>query len=750
MDLNDPGGRAQWQALANAAESDYLATLTRLMTGVVYELKNNRYPRAAAGLFPGYRTIGGNGPDRNRVRPTTDPAELILVARFIEMCAGPFTEAEIADELAALGLHARSHALGKKGPLLANEVGDPAGLVRTLFSALPVYLDGTFLFQHEMPLPNVDTFHGYQVHRVSPQDRGYFQHELDFGVPPGGWHQREVILAAISRRLAATKDAPPPTTRQRVKPLAGLVRWCEQGQEYYLLANDAESYELRRRPAPPAPASPFDKRVTFSDTDGELIGRFSALMLHQAVAKLLLSLAGPLPSELRCPAALSTKAGAVSALEAQFQEATKRLDAARREVTNARNDGEADAYRVLAREAQDETENIRRNILAARATDRPLPGSTLDADRIAALIRILQELPGSADISVLGALRSLVADVRIIGAEPSRPLATLEFNVELRTNTGATRTGRLRTPVLNRAVGGVPGSDLRQVGFEKRNLQVLQALLLEDGTEDERRELWRLEKFTGRSYMRRMAVVLEPLVGIPIASALIDCPIRDVRRAALRPFLHHNLPLADDFGAQLEHETQAVYTPRGFSWSKGWCPGGMARSRQVLGFIVHNAFDPEIGVSLQTLSRQLQMDETAIYRMAHEGPSPFGRTDPSPAPWYPLIDLIRAPGPNGRLRTHARIRLCPHCAQRTLLQPLRVPEVAGYLLCTNCRRAEFSQVRYPDEFFQPWDGPQSLARREASGVTQNRAWFSEGGRIIVGTTLCEVVVPSMHAPRRAT
>src|ERR1035437_2355359 len=105
MDLNDPGGRAQWQALANAAESDYLATLTRLMTGVVYELKNNRYPRAAAGLFPGYRTIGGNGPDRNRARPTTDPAELILVARFIEMCAGPFTEAEIADELAALGLH---------------------------------------------------------------------------------------------------------------------------------------------------------------------------------------------------------------------------------------------------------------------------------------------------------------------------------------------------------------------------------------------------------------------------------------------------------------------------------------------------------------------------------------------------------------------------------------------------------------------------------------------------------------------
>lgn len=749
MDLNDPGGRAQWQALANAAESDYLATLNRLLTGVVYELKNNRYPRASGSLFPGYRTVGGKGPDRNTVRPSTDPDQMALVRRFIEMCAGPATEAEIAHELAAMGMHARSHALSKKGPLLVNEVDNPVGLVRTLFSALPLYLDGTFLFQHEMPLPNIDTFHGYAIHRVSPQDRGYFQHELDFGLPPGGWHDRELILAAIGRRLAPSKDGPPPTTKKKVKPLAGLVRWSAQGLEYHLLAKDAESYELRRRSAPPTPASPFERRVPFGDNDGDLVGRFSALMLHQAVAKLLLLLAGPLPSELRCPAAPSTKPGSLSVLEAQFEEATVRLDAARREVTSARNDGEADAYRALAREAADEAEKVRRNILTARATDRPLPGTTMDADRIAALIRILQELPGSADISVLTALRSVVADVRITSAEPSRPLAVLEMNVELRTNTGAIRTGRLRTPVLNRAVGGTPGGDLRREGFERRNRQVLQALLLEDGTELERRELWRLERFTGRSYMRRMAIVLEPLAGIAITSALVDCPILDVRRAALRPFLHHDLPLSDGFADVLEREIQAVYTRRGFSWTKGWCPGGMARLRQVLQFIDQYQTDPEVGVSLQTLARQLQMDETMIYRMAHAGPAPYGRQDPSPAPWYPMIEVVSAPGATGRLRAHARIRQCPHCAQRSLLQPLRVPEVAGYLLCANCRRAELSEVVYPDEFFLPWDGPQSLARREPSGSTQNRAWFSEGGRIIVGTTLCEVVVPSMHAPRRA-
>jgi hypothetical protein len=71
MDLNDPGGRAQWQALAMAAESDYLATLTRLMTGVVYELKNNRYPPGSRGPVPRlpHHRRKGSGPQH---RPADD------------------------------------------------------------------------------------------------------------------------------------------------------------------------------------------------------------------------------------------------------------------------------------------------------------------------------------------------------------------------------------------------------------------------------------------------------------------------------------------------------------------------------------------------------------------------------------------------------------------------------------------------------------------------------------------------------
>lgn len=74
---------------------------------------------------------------------------------------------------------------------------------------------------------------------------------------------------------------------------------------------------------------------------------------------------------------------------------------------------------------------------------------------------------------------------------------------------------------------------------------------------------------------------------------------------------------------------------------------------------------------------------------------------------------------SGRVSTHLRVRRCGHCHQRTLLQPLRVPEVAGYLLCVNpeCRRAMHSSQQHPDEFFQEWDGPQSIVHREADAGT---------------------------------
>ncbi|UOY00291.1 hypothetical protein [Blastococcus sp. PRF04-17] len=684
------------------------------------------------------------------VFPDPDPAVRQVVRRFIEMAAGDYTELEIAQELGALGLTTRHPGLRKQlGPLRAHEVGDPVRLIRTLFQVLPTYLDGRHTFQHEMPLANVDAFHGYVIHRVDAADNGFIRQELDFGLPPGGWHDRELIEAAIaSRLLCDDEELPPPGRREWVKPLAGMVRFTQDGFEHLLVAKDQDSYELRRR-IPPAITG--GRRRTFHGTDGELVGRFSAAKLHKAVASILRQLGDGVAVDLPCPAASEDDGAQAGELRAALDAALTRVEGARREAVAAPDEDTAAAYRRLGEQAANEARELQRDLTLATLARRPRPTTALDGTRLAALIKLFDDLPGPADVSVQRMLRGCVRRARVLDARPGMPLAVLEMVLTVVTDAGVVATEPLRAYVPNRGTGGNAGTDKRREAFQQRNTEIMRMLLLESAPEDERRALWEAEDFDGRSFQRRMLDVLTPLTGPAVASALIDCPVLDVRRAALQPYFEHDLPLSAGFPPALEREIQAVYRRDQFSWTKSWCPGGMARERQVLEFVHRYGDSSEDGLPLNEVKQVLGMDDATIGRLLHTGPRPYGRKTPSAAPWYARLESFRIRNGRGLLETRLRIRRCPHCGHRTLTQPLRVPEVAGYLLCVNasCRRALRSAQQYPEEFFLPWDGPQSLPRRrDEVGAASKRAWWTERGRVIVGTTMCEVFVPSRFAPRR--
>lgn len=739
LDLRTDIGELQWRALAKAAETDYRASITRLLTGVVYELKNNRYPRAAQTLVPGYRKVGGHGADKHGVRFSLEDRP--LVRRFIEMCAGEHTEREMAHELEGLGLKVRHAGSVNKGKTLPSHVDDPVRLIKTLYTALPTYLDGKYLFQHEMPLPHVEDFHGIPVHRLAAEDNGYIQVALNFGTPPGGWHDEELIKAAIERR-APRSELAPPTLRDTFKPLAGLIRWREEGFEYCIHANEAQSYELRRRVVAPGAA-----RTTFASSDGELVGRFKALLLHKAMAALLKQLQDAAPSSLPCPQARGDEA-LLRGLRDERAKWQLRAQRARLLMVDADDEREHRRLERKLAKAKKKTAALTTDIGLEMARLRPPPGAVMDGHRLAALIKILDDLPGPADMSVAKAVRTVVRSLRIVDAVPTHPLAYLEATLQLSTDQGPVMVGPLRAPVQNRAVQGRPGSDTRREGFARRNRRLLDLLFLGAGDTEAQREWWEAEGLTPRSYVRRLTALLEPQVGGAVTSALVHCPIVDVRRAALEPVLRHGLAPSDGLSPELAAEVAAVYAPDGFTWANGWCPGGMARERQVLAFIDRYARDPDLGLPVNVVAQSLNVHLSALHRMVHEGPNPYGRRTPSAAPWYARLELVRG---EGREPSRLRVRQCPHCGGRTLLQPLRVPEVAGYLLCTNpiCRRSLLSGLRYPDAFLEPWDGPQSLARRSKQGAVADQVWFSGGGRVVVGSTLCTVEVPSLHAPRRA-
>lgn len=745
MDLNDVGGRAQWDALAAAAEWDYTATVTRLLTGVVFELKRNGYPRSELGLPPGYVKPNKEGTDQHQVRPTDDPSVRDVVRRFIELAASTATPTEIAAELGKLGLETRSPSLRKQcGPLLAHEVKNPERLVQTLFEHLPVYLDGQYRFQHEVSLPNLEEIHGFAVRRVHRGDSGYIDTTLAFGLPPGGWHDEETIKAAIDRRL--TGDTQTSTVRQSQKPLAGLVRYDLGRHEYALLANETTSYELRRRPIP---TDGDGSRPTFGADDGHLIGRFKALTVHRALAGMLRQLADGVPSRESCPRRPPADPAEADGLRKQAQSLQEEARRARALAVKATTNEQSDEYATLAEDAEARLQQVLRQVRSLTAERRPLPGHVMDANQIAALVVVLEQLRGAADWSVVRQVRSVFQQVRILDADPGVPLATLEATVSLRTHGGSTTIGPLRAPIQNRRVAGVRGSDNRRAGFQERNRHLAVALWLEGAGKDERRALCEQESFSPRSFVRRMETVLHPLVQPHVASALIDCPLVEVRRAAIQPFLDHGLPI--DLDPALITEVQNIYRPRGFTWTKGWCPGGMARQRAILAFIDHYAPDPELGLPLETVRRTFDVHETVLYRMLHSGRSPYGRSVESPAPWYATLESHRSKDGDGPAQTFVRVRQCPHCGRRSLLQPLRVPEVPGHLLCTEpgCRRSLLVDLPFADGFFEPWDGPQTGARRlpDASQAIQSREWMSQSGRVIAGAVRIPVVYPSPWAPR---
>lgn len=748
IDLSDIGGKAQWDALAKYAEFDYIASNTRMLTGVVWRLKKNQYPRAS--LPPGYEKPYGKGPDAHVVLPTADADIRRVVRRFIEMAADDYTELEIARELAAMGLATRNPYLLKHlGPVPVDEVQDPARLVRTLFSHLPTYLDGAYHFSHEMTVPDHDTFLGLPVRREDPYDHGFIEVFLDFGTPEGGWHDEQVIRRAIERRLT---DPPPSETTGRhdkevVKPLAGLVRYESEGHEYVLMSNETAQYELRRRPIPErGRASTTARPPTFHSGDGELVGRFDSLTLHRAVADMLRSLATGISAVEPCPDA-PVVAVDEAALEAAIAEEQRLADGAARAAALAESEEARAEYVALQTSALAEKSRLRRELDAAR---RPARRSTalMDARRLAALITVLDVADGPQSVRLKKELRTVVSSLRFADVEPAKPTANLVGTFTIVADDGPLSVGPVERVVRNRARGGPAGTDTRKEGTRKRNLALALDLWLERATPEERQHIWESEKFNARSYVRRMETVLAPIVGAHVTSALIDCPIIEVRRAAIRPYLSHDLD--DGLDTRLRHEVESVYRTNGFTWSKGWCPGGMTRERQVLAFIDRYAQDPDEGIPLSEVVRAFNFDEGVIHRMAHEGPFAYGRREPSPAPWYARLEKHRV-RTTGRSRTHVRVRRCLHCGRRTLTQPLRAPEVAGYLLCANvtCRKSLLLDVPYPSAFFEPWDGPQNIARRtvDAGQTPVLKDWMSDGGRAVIGAMTVPVVVPSRYAPR---
>lgn len=749
MDLNTPVGDMGWDLLVRGAEFDYNSTLSRLLTGVIFELKNNRYPKSEISLPYGYHKVTVEGKPSHVVKP--DLSQDHVVKAIIELATSDLTLRDVADELAKLGLRSRHPGQVASGnPPAVNKVKHPDTLVKGLFAALPTYLDGKYRFTHEMTIPNTDQMHGLAVHRTAPEDPGYIQVDLDFGLPDGGWHETEVIEEAIEKRLSTPDSYPMPRRNKNVvKPLASIFRWDDEAHENFLHSDSERYYTLRRRPLTEAFDLETGKRKGFGSYDGELIGRFEALVIHHAIADGLARLAEGLPCDQTCPQASPVSDDRLSALRELRDAAEAAASNARSELIETTNEASKIHLRTLAEEKQQEAD---RHQSAIAELERPVTQGRhlVDASEIAAVIAILRTTDDGADISLNRALRRLLRDPQI-RAEARHPLATITFSIEIRSSEGSVRVGPLEALTTNGAVGVGPKHPEWKQSFTQRNRSIVKILLLEESRIEERQALIFGEGLDSRGYVRRMASALEDIVPTKQAlSALIDSPILDLRRAVIGRMM--GLDLAHNLPPDLAEQAFNIYNDPQFWWSHGWSPGGMTRRRMVLAFIDKYATDPDEGLAFNVIRDRVGIDDATLYgylrnksdRPAyHNNKTPVYRIAEDVDGWLQSGKRLK-----GKLRS-IRVLECQFCKKRKLIQPLKVPEVPGHLLCVNCFRDQTEGWLYPPAYFQPWDGPQTLARRNGA-IAQGGGRYerSRAGRMIVGTDLYKLEIPSLHTPRK--
>ena len=733
MDLRTSSGKRDWDLLASAAEIDYLATLNRLLTGTVFEFIEGRWPRPENSLPLGYKKIGAKGVDEHMVEP--DVSQLTVVRRLIELGASDLTKLEIADELSDLGVRSRKPGFGDRPPLL-RDLGDPARGVTSLMSHLMTYLEGDYVVRYEMTIPHQDEFHGVIVHRHAPEDNGYLEFPLRFGVPDGGWHSRELIEAAIERQILNTTTQSRTWNRDLVKPLAGIFDWTEGDKQFVVHSSDQGYYNLRSRPASQQYTS-TGRRRGFGDGEGMLLATFKAKDLHLAVSSALQQVSNAMTAE-PCPEIPAPTTAEIEQHHNALSEASVAVQRAINGELHARSDEERERYRDTARSLHDRIMELREETATLQRRQRPEHFRILSAGQIAAVIVELEGVSDRAPTSLHATLRRLLVDCRI-AATPGEPIATLTLNVNASTTNGGLRLGPLSYPVSNRALGERKGPASTA---KVRNRRLAEILLLEDSSPDERTAVWRAEDFNARQFIKRMHDVLSETALTPAArSAIISCPVLEVRRAVLGPLLGSDI--GHDLDCAFADEVTRIYRSRAFSWAKGWCPGGMTLRHAVLQFILLYAEDPDAGVDRTELESALQISPPSLYDLLNND---GGKLSPRPA----IIDDIGGwygQARSGHKKHPVGIKKCPHCNTRTLTQPLTVPEVPGGLLCTTCKRSQTSTITYPDDYFRPWDGPQNSRRLRETDPTDTERFESTRGRIIVGTRCYKVVVPSPHAPR---
>jgi hypothetical protein len=206
-------------------------------------------------------------------------------------------------------------------------------------------------------------------------------------------------------------------------------------------------------------------------------------------------------------------------------------------------------------------------------------------------------------------------------------------------------------------------------------------------------------------------------------AAAMDSPIPEVRKILWAEHTARQegsvFKVPDGIDPAYADHVRSTYTSDR-EWALSWMVDNPGRARHALEMCLAAA-DPEEGVDWNTLIDQVATGLTSGQRryLKQELVRGKGSTlDAAESVFTVYSPVLEVHGSihNKSANQRVRARKCPYCDARTLTHVVRVPEVLGGMICTQCRRSPHTPtVVFPEAYLKRWVGPRGVGMGKNGG-----------------------------------
>lgn len=743
IDPNSMVGSTQWTLLGMLAETDFRNTITRLLTGRIFHVRNGGW-LAGDGALP----LGYNLGDDRKKHPIVGSSAQVEQARLLLKLAAAagdelslpddqrrLTPESIINELSRAGVRKRSNKKQtRSGERIAGTplgtVTSPKVTLESMLSLLPAYtIEGTVTRMQGLPMAGLTRHdvHSEPIYKKDTNDvdeAGALRFEWHFPKPTNAdgeeesWASEEVLASAHTylTHLQNSKVSRPPSTQQW--PPSGLFT-AERNGERYRFVYASAGYQWK--------------------CEGDAVGKFAAAETTTRMVDAIIDALDELRLDpdtipmVRSRPHSQASTNELTLLKDRQKQLEDDLMSACVAVRDAR---EGSRQRLIHQEVVDDLESqldelaaeSNRLVIDVERDDEP---DDLRVETLATLLSVLADTAGSkVPPQVCHQLRRMITSGTIDDCwDDASPWGTFRGTIAVPTDQGFVR------PVdFTFELGSTSQGPDRKAFWERRMPRVLEMRMSTDISIDELSNRLGAEpsaRVVGKNLMKALRPYfqrhgLSKTAAGKAASAIIDCPIVSTRSIIWALLTNQPMPqtIEDLDPTETKRHIENLeerYLSDKFDWTAfAWSTGGESFRREVVRWVGANtsAEAPDDGVLATELAAVAGLQTVNPLRSVQWLGSKYAdgkaRVLERTTPWPSPLDIeddgsYSTPVPDDEKRL--KLRACPHCGHQGLHPVACVEFGEDPVICPECRRHPWDPtLRRPSSYLANYEGPWGRTR----------------------------------------